>query len=73
MDSLPPVDPLLEASLKTRVSQKLQSLLQDLPHSIIEPRLMTVFHYSHVCQSSEKVRNAILYELVVQELKKENE
>ncbi|XP_011404322.2 PREDICTED: ubiquitin carboxyl-terminal hydrolase 28-like isoform X1 [Amphimedon queenslandica] len=73
LDNLPPVDPALLNQLSMRLSDKLQMFIQDVPGTIIESRLLTDFHYAHACQTSEKVRQAILYEHVIQDLKREND
>ena len=54
------------------MAQKLQQLSMELPDSIIEPRLLTEFHYASICQSSETVRQAMLLSLVISEAEKDD-
>lgn len=72
MVNLPPVDPMLVAQLYTRLEQKLRQLSQELPESIVEPRIISDFHYATICHASERVRRAILYEQVTHESGKDN-
>ena len=54
------------------MAQKLRQLSMELPDSIIEPRLLTEFHYASICQSSETVQQAMLLSLVISEAKKDD-
>ena len=72
LDNLPPIDPLLQAQFEAKMAQKLRQLSMELPDSIIEPRLLTEFHYASICQSSETVRQAMLLSLVISEAEKDD-
>ena len=42
----------------------------ELPDSIIEPRLLTEFHYASIRQSSETLQQAMLLSIVINEAEK---
>ena len=73
-EDLPPVeiDPLVLTQLQARLQCKLRLLSMELPESVTESRLLSEFHYATQCGSSEKVRQAILLQQVINELDKED-
>ena len=67
------IDPSLVAQLQAKLSEKYQLLSKELPSSIKESRLLSLFHYATDCGFNEKVRRAILFDIVSSEAQVDGE
>jgi hypothetical protein len=72
IDEMPEIDPLLKTQLEAKIEQKQRIWNIELPGTIMEPRLLTLFHYATQCKASDPVKRAILLQEVTKEEEKNN-